>query len=65
MIIDGLADYEDADEAGKLNRLPCRQYETVYYILDGQIYVGWYLAKVGKTTHLILQDKNTLMTKEF
>jgi hypothetical protein len=37
--------------------MPCKQYETVYYILDDRIYTGWYLAKVGEKTHLILQDR--------
>lgn len=37
--------------------LPCKQYQTVYYILNDRVYVGWYLAKVGETTHLICQDK--------
>lgn len=36
---------------------PVKQYETVYYILGNRVWVGWYLAKVGETSHLILQDK--------
>lgn len=46
-----------AVEEGKVIELPCKQYETVYYLLDGRVYIGWYLAKAGDATHLILQDR--------
>lgn len=45
---------------GRLMELPCKQYTTVYYICDNRVYVGWYLAKVGETTHLILQDRHEM-----
>lgn len=57
-----LKEYEEAEEQGLLVRLPCKQYEAVWYIFDSRTYVGWYLAKVNKTTHLILTDKIELGT---
>lgn len=46
-----------AEHEGRSNIYPVKQYSTIYYILDGSVYVGWYLAKAGETTHLVLQDK--------
>lgn len=55
--LDHLRNLLAAERDGRLAVLPCKQYKTVYYILDNRVYTGWYLAKVGETTHLILQDK--------
>lgn len=52
-----LAAYRAAEQDGTLLRMPCKQYTTIYYILDKTVYVGWYLAKAGQTTSLILQDR--------
>lgn len=52
-----LCELAEADKGGRCVVLPCKQYEAVFYILDGRVYIGWYLAKAGDTTHLILQDK--------
>ena len=55
--IEGLKDILEAARENRCLVLPCKQYNTVYYIRDGRSYIGWYLAKVGETTHLILTDK--------
>ena len=55
--IDRLAEICEAEREGNLMVMPCKQYTTIHYILDNRVYIGWYLARVGKTTHLIVQDK--------
>lgn len=49
-----------AEREGRCVVLPVKQYTTVYYIADNRVYTGWYLAKVGDTTHLVCTDKTEL-----
>lgn len=55
--LDRLRELAEADKDGRCRIDPCKQFETVYYILDKRMYVGWYLTKVAEHTHLVLQDR--------
>lgn len=40
----------------RILEFPCKQYQEVFYIHEDKIHKGWYLSKVGKTSHIILVD---------